>query len=81
LDVLTKRFGTQPIAQDDDWAQMVAIPVAPQDPDSLRKRLFEECRIEVPITTHGDQVFVRVSFQGYNTIDDIERLLAADALN
>jgi len=81
LEVLTKRFSTQPIAQDDDWAQMVAIPVAPQDPDLLRKRLFEECRIEVPITTHGDQVFVRVSVQGYNTIEDIERLFAADALN
>jgi isopenicillin-N epimerase len=32
LEVLTKRFGTHPIARDDDWAQMVAIPVAPQDP-------------------------------------------------
>ncbi len=81
LEVLTKRFATGPIANDDDWAQMVAIPVAPQDPDLLRKRLFEESKIEVPITTHADQVFVRVSVQGYNSVEDIERLLAADALN
>jgi isopenicillin-N epimerase len=60
LDVLTKRFGTHPIARDDDWAQMVAIPVAPQDPDLLRKRLYEESHIEVPVTSHGNEVFVRV---------------------
>ena len=81
LDVLTKRFGTHPIARDDDWAQMVAIPVTPQDPDLLRKRLYEESHIEVPVTSHGKEVFVRVSVQGYNTLEDIERLLAAAALN
>ena len=81
LDVLTKRFGTHPIARDGDWAQMVAIPVAPQDPDLLRKRLYEESHIEVPVTSHGNEVFVRVSVQGYNTLQDIERLIAASALN
>jgi isopenicillin-N epimerase len=81
LKELTKRFGTHPIARDDDWAQMVAIPVTPQDPDLLRRRLFDESRIEVPVTSHGDQVFVRVSIQGYNTHEDIERLLAAAALS
>lgn len=81
LDVLTKRFRTHPIARDDDWAQMVAIPVAPQNSDLLRKRLYEESHIEVPVTSHGNEVFVRVSVQGYNTLEDIERLLAAAALN
>jgi isopenicillin-N epimerase len=81
LDVLTKRFGTHPVTRDDDWAQMVAIPVAPQDPDLLRKRLHEESHIEVPVISHGNEVFVRVSVQGYNTLEDIERLLAATALN
>ena len=60
---------------------MVAIPVKPQDPELLRRRLYEENRIEVPVTTHGNQVFLRVSVQAYNTLADIERLLAADALN
>ena len=81
LDKLTERFATQPIAEDEDWAQMVAIPIAVQDPELLRKRLYEESRIEVPITAHGKQIFVRVSVQGYNTLDDIEHLLAAPALN
>ncbi len=80
LEVLTKRFETEPIAQDEDWAQMVTIPVARQNPDALRSRLYEESRIEVPVTSHGDRVFIRVSVQGYNTRSDIEHLLAAPAL-
>lgn len=81
LETLTERFGTQAIADDADWAQMVAIPLPAQDPELLRKRLYEENRIEIPVTTHGDRVFLRISVQGYNTQDDIEQLLAATALN
>lgn len=80
LDALTRRHGLPPVAQDDDWAQMVVIPVPAQDPDTLRRRLYEESRIEVPVTTHAGQVFVRVSVQGYNVPADIEHLLAAPAL-
>ena len=80
LQVLTQRHGLVPIAQDEDWAQMVAIPVPPQDAEALRQRLYDESQIEVPVTTHAGRVFVRVSVQGYNTMHDIERLLAAPAL-
>lgn len=80
LAALTRRHGLSPIAQDGDWAQMVSIPVPPQHPESLRRRLHDESGIEVLVTTHGGQVFVRVSVQGYNTAADIERLLAAPAL-
>ncbi|HEY8049580.1 MAG TPA: aminotransferase class V-fold PLP-dependent enzyme [Ramlibacter sp.] len=77
---LTQRHGLAPIARDQDWAQMVAIPVPAQDPDRLRARLYEDSRIEIPVTRHAAQVFVRLSVQGYNTPGDIERLLAAPAL-
>ena len=80
LDALTQRFGLTPIAQDDDWAQMVVIPVPMPDADALRRRLFDESRIEVPVTTHRGQVFVRVAVQGYNTERDIAALLDAPAL-
>lgn len=80
LDTLTRRFGLAPVAQDDDWAQMVVIPVPAQDADALRRRLHDESRIEVPVTTHAGRVFVRVSVQGYNTMHDIEALLNAPAL-
>jgi isopenicillin-N epimerase len=80
LGELTERHGLPPVASDEDWAQMVAIPVPAQDPQALRQRLYEENRIEIPVTTHAGQVFVRLSVQGYNTADDIDRLLAAPAL-
>ena len=60
---------------------MVAIPVPAQDPELLHRRLYEENRIETPVTAHENRVFVRISVQGYNTPEDIERLLAADALS
>lgn len=78
---LLQRHGLQPMAADGDWAQMVAIPVPPQDPQLLRQRLFEDSGIEIPVTTHGGQVFVRLSVQAYNTPQDLEHLLAAPVLN
>jgi isopenicillin-N epimerase len=80
LQTLTARHGIPPIAKDTDWAQMVAIPVPSQNPDALRSRLFSESGIEIPVTSHAGQVFVRISVQGYNTIEDVEQLLAAPAL-
>ena len=59
---------------------MVAIPVPKQDPQALRQRLYGDSHIEIPVTTHAGQVFVRLAAQGYNTADDIDQLLAAPAL-
>lgn len=77
---LRTRFGLPAAARDDDFGQMVVIPVPHTDAEALRARLFDESRIEVPVTTHGGQTFVRVSVQGYNTEADLQRLLDAPAL-
>ena len=83
LEVLTTRHGLAPIAEDGDWAQMVAIPVPVpvQAAEALRRCLFDEHRIEIPVTTHAGQTFVRLSVQGYNTADDIARLVDAPPLS
>lgn len=81
LHALTQRHGLAPIAGDADWAQMVAIPVPPQDPEALRRRLYDDDKIEIPVTSHAGRVFVRLSVQGYNTRDDIARLVDARALH
>lgn len=47
------------------------------DPRTLKARLYDDHRVEVPITAWSGRTFVRISVQGYNTPDDIERLLAA----
>jgi isopenicillin-N epimerase len=79
LHTLATRHGLSPIARDDDWAQMVAIPVPDQDADTLRRRLQDD-GIEIPVTTHAGRTFVRLSEQGYTTRDEVQRLLDAPAL-
>ena len=71
------RFGLPPIGQPKDFGQMVPLPVPHQDAAALRERLFEQHRIEVPVTQHAGRTFVRVSVQAYNTADDLEALEAA----
>lgn len=78
------RNGLAPSGRDagygQDFAQMVAIPVAPDSPDAaeaLRRTLFERHRIEVPVTRHGDRCFVRVSVQAYNVEADLAALEGA----
>lgn len=70
--------GLSPIAGPESFGQMVPIPV-PEGPSAreLKQRLFDEFRIEVPVTGHGQRMFVRASFQGYNSLDDADALLEA----
>jgi isopenicillin-N epimerase len=72
-----ERFGLSPIGQPEDFGQMVPLPVPHQVAAALRERLFEQHRIEVPVTQHAGRTFVRVSVQAYNTQADLEALEAA----
>jgi isopenicillin-N epimerase len=76
---LAGHFGLPVIGSDAHFAQMAPIPVPATGPDaeSLRERLFEQHRIEVPVTQHEGRRFVRVSVQGYNTRAELEALAAA----
>lgn len=72
-------LGTHPISPDDPtwWSQMVAIQVPDGDALTLQRRLREEWRIEMPVTAWNGRRFIRLSLQGYNKPEDIERLLTA----
>lgn len=62
------------------WAwfgQMVAVPLPQLDGRALQRRLYDEHRIEVPITGWNGRPLVRVSVQGYNTPDDLDALVGA----
>ena len=59
------------------YAQMATIPLPACDPDELKRRLYDEYRVEVPIISWGGRQFVRVSVQGYNTKEDVETLVRA----
>lgn len=76
IEVLGKLPGLYP--DDPTWyAQMVSIPVPVADARAVQTRLYEQFRIEVPLMAWNDQVLLRVSVQGYNSVLDIERLISA----
>lgn len=62
----------------DVYIQMGVAPL-PERTDllKLKKRLYDEFKVEVPLTQHGNQKFVRISVQAYNTAEDINSLLEA----
>jgi isopenicillin-N epimerase len=72
---------TRPLTPDSrEWyASMVAIPldISFAQGIALRKALWEEYRIEVPIFEWRDQRILRVSCHLYNRWEDIEHLLKA----
>ncbi|MFN8591005.1 MAG: aminotransferase class V-fold PLP-dependent enzyme [Thermomicrobiales bacterium] len=60
------------------FRQMAVAPLPPGiDSQELKRRLYDEDRIEIPVTAAGDIPLIRFSFQGYNTRDDLEALVAA----
>jgi isopenicillin-N epimerase len=79
---LAEITGMHPLVPDDPrwFAQMVAAPLPSCDTAALKQRLYDEHRIEIPVTSWSDDRHcLRVSVQAYNTRTDIERLLAAVA--
>jgi isopenicillin-N epimerase len=77
---ITEMFGTQPLSPISPvwFAQMVSAPLpANTDPGALHQRLLDEYSIEIPVISWNNRVLTRISVQGYNTPEHIERLLQA----
>ncbi|HUZ82302.1 MAG TPA: aminotransferase class V-fold PLP-dependent enzyme [Gaiellaceae bacterium] len=68
-------FGLEPLTE--EFAQMRGFRIDHPDPAALKRRLYDEHRIEVPVfeTAHGWAL--RVSVQGYNDERDLQALDAA----
>lgn len=61
----------------DFYFQMAAAPLPlAADLVALKRRLYDEFRVEVPLIDWHGHKFVRISVQGYNTPDDLEALYA-----
>lgn len=70
--------GVAPVVPDSEtwFSQMVLCPLpADTDVNILKQRLYDEYRIELPQIDWNGWKGIRVSFQGYNTADDLEHLL------
>ena len=63
--------------ESDFYSQMAVAPLPPCDPAALKRRLYDEYKIEVPITEWQEKQFIRISIQAYNDPNDVEMLLHA----
>lgn len=71
-------LGIAPLAPDESWlGQMVAAELPECDTDDLKRRLYDEHRIEIPVQRWHGRPLIRASFQGYNDSDDLDALVAA----
>ena len=61
----------------DFYSQMAIAPLPLVDAAQLKRRLYDEFRVELPITQLDDRQFVRISIQGYNTKEDVDALMDA----
>jgi isopenicillin-N epimerase len=61
------------------WFRQMAVAPLPLgiDGKELKRRLYDEERVEIPVFLRDERPFIRASFQGYNTPDDLETLMAA----
>jgi isopenicillin-N epimerase len=70
---------TAPIAPitTDFIVQLYSIPIHTKEPELLKKLLFDQYKIEVPIMRHGQDVYLRYSIQAFNTEKDLANLYNA----
>jgi isopenicillin-N epimerase len=62
-------LGLEPLTPDSDefFGQMVTLRLPDDAPKNLQERLYDEYRIEIPVVEHGEERFIRASFQGTTT--------------
>jgi isopenicillin-N epimerase len=73
------RTGIAPLTPEDGvwYSQMNSIPLPECDPGELGEWLREEHHIEIPVFRWQDHVVMRLSVQGYNTQEEVDKLINA----
>ena len=73
-------LGLEPLVpgtRDDLYGQMVSLRLPDDAPADLKERLYDEYRIEIPVSDRDGLRLIRPSFQGYNDERDLEHLQSA----
>jgi isopenicillin-N epimerase len=78
-ETLCAETGLEPLVAPElrSGLQMVSLPLPDCDVNTLKHRLYEEFRIEIPVFRWQDRCFARISVQGYNTPEEAQLLLEA----
>jgi isopenicillin-N epimerase len=76
LDGITGESSWYPSSDRDWWFGQMAIAALPADVDGadLKKRLWDDHRIEIPVQHHRGRDLLRVSVAPYTTPDDLDAL-------
>jgi len=61
----------------DFFSQMGIAPLPRCDTVLLKKSLYDNYKVEIPLVQWHDKQFLRISVQGYNSQEDIDRLITA----
>lgn len=60
------------------YSQMAIAPLPPlSDPAGMKAALYDEFKVEIPITEWNDRHFLRISIQAYNSAADVDTLIVA----
>lgn len=62
---------------DDYLGQICSIPIHAPNPIKLKQTLYEKYKIEIPVVTFSGETYLRISFQAYNGVKEIETLINA----
>jgi isopenicillin-N epimerase len=70
---------TPPYPLESNFYHQMGIAPLPhiRDLNQLKNRLYDEYKIEIPCIEWNNQHFLRLSIQGYNTEQDIDKLISA----
>lgn len=72
-------LNAQPLCpiNDDFLVQLYSIPIKSAEPEKLKDLLYQKYKIEIPVMSHDNKVFLRYSIQAFNTQQDLDTLAAA----
>ena len=54
--------------------QMCSLPIQTENPLALKETLYNDYQIEIPVMFARDQNYLRISYQVYNSLDDLQYL-------
>jgi isopenicillin-N epimerase len=69
--------GMPTLSPESNFVQMCSIELPAGSIEKLGTRLFDEYKVEVPLTRWNNREFLRISILVYNSVEDVERLVGA----